>query len=98
MLLTYDNDSDALYVLLREGVAVARTEQIDPGTLVDIDRSGEIVGIEVLRPARAWPLDEVVSKFHVSEHDALMLRSVFDRSVPNERRYPFSRPARVKAS
>jgi uncharacterized protein YuzE len=98
VLLTYDNESDALYVSLRDGVSVARTEQIDPGTLVDVDRSGEIVGIEVLRPARAWPLDEVVSRFHVSDHDALLLRSVFERSAPNERRYPFSRPARVKAS
>ena len=98
MLLTYDNESDALYVSLRDDVAVARTEQIDPGTLIDVDPSGDIVGIEVLRPARAWPLDEVVSRFHVSDQDALLLRSVFERSVPNKRRYPFSRPARVKAS
>ena len=98
MLLTYDNESDGLYVSLRDGVSIDRTEQIDPGTLIDVDRSGEIVGIEVLRPARAWPLDEVVSRFHMSDHDALLLRSVFEPSVPNERRYPFCRPAQVKSS
>ena len=98
MLLIYDNDSDALYVSFRDGVRVDRTEQIDPGTLIDLDRAGEIVGIEVLRPARAWPIDEILSRFPVAESDALLLRSVFERSVSNERRYPFSRQARVKAS
>lgn len=98
MLLTYDDVSDALYVSLRDGVNVDRTEQIDAGTLVDVDRAGEIVGIEVLRPARAWPLDEIVDRYHIGDPDVTLLRSVFQRPAHDQHPFPFARPVRIKAS
>lgn len=58
MKLTYDHEDDALYVKLVEGERVSRTEQLDTGTLVDLDRFGRVLGIEVIRPARRWPLEE----------------------------------------
>jgi hypothetical protein len=33
---------------------LVRTEQLGTGTLVDLDVAGQVVGIEVLNPARAW--------------------------------------------
>jgi uncharacterized protein YuzE len=50
----YDQVADALYITLRDG-EVARTLQLDPGTLVDVDQHGVPVGVEVLHPARDWP-------------------------------------------
>lgn len=71
----YDREADALYLRLRAGMA-CRTQEVDPGTLVDLDEHGELLGIEVIRPSRAWPLEEVLSRYHVAADDALMLRSL----------------------
>lgn len=46
----YDPDADALYIRVVDGVPVARTQQVDPRTLVDPDRAGRVAGIEVLHP------------------------------------------------
>jgi uncharacterized protein YuzE len=59
---TYDTQADALYIELEER-DVARTQQIDPGTLVDLDESGNVLGIEVIHPNRQWPLGEIVDRF-----------------------------------
>lgn len=70
---TYDTDADAMYLRLSDE-AVARTQCIDEGTMVDEDAVGRIVGIEVLRPARDWPLDEILGRYEVGENDVLMLK------------------------
>ncbi len=62
MEMTYDQSVDALYIRLAGDQPVARSEQIDAGTLVDLDRFGHVLGIEVLHPARDWPLDEIITK------------------------------------
>lgn len=97
MKLTWDPDSDALYVrFLDDDEAVSRTEQLDTGTLVDLDRFGRVLGIEVLRPARSWPLEEVLSKFDIAEVDERALRAMFDRSGL-DRRFPFAKPVATVA-
>ncbi len=55
----YDHEADALYITLTDA-EVARTVELDPGTLVDVDRHGAPVGVEVLRPAREWPEDQLL--------------------------------------
>ncbi len=47
METTYDEVADALYITLVEGQPIARTEQLDSRTLVDVDRDGSAVGIEI---------------------------------------------------
>jgi uncharacterized protein YuzE len=84
MRLEYDQEADALDIVLYDGIA-ARTEEIDNGTLVDLDGSGRALSIEVLRPARAWPLDEVLSRFDVGDDVAAVLRSLW----ADDGRYPF---------
>jgi len=47
MKLEYDPDVDAAYLRLR-GAAVASTEEIAPGVLMDLADDGRPVGFEVL--------------------------------------------------
>ena len=76
ILQSYDLDADALYIRLADH-PVARTVQLDAGTLVDLDADGALVGIEVIQPQRAWPLDDILARFAVSEDDARGLRAYF---------------------
>ena len=47
MKIEYSADVDALYVYLQE-VEVARSEAPADGIVVDLDRNGAVVGIEIL--------------------------------------------------
>ena len=76
MKLVYDNEADALAIKLAEGI-VDRTVEIDPGTLVDLDAAGHVLTIEVIRPERRWPLDEVLDRFPIAPADASMLRGMW---------------------
>jgi uncharacterized protein YuzE len=77
--MTYDQNVDALYIRLTDS-PVARTDQIDPGTLVDLDDSGSLVGVEVLRPSRIWPLREVLTRFEIAAEDRALLEAFFGRA------------------
>ena len=55
MKVTYDQQADALYIEV-DDTPVARTLHIDRGTLVDLDSQGHLIGVELIRPARPWPL------------------------------------------
>jgi len=87
MTLEYDKTADALEILLADGI-VARTVELDPGTLVDVDEHGDPLSIEIIHPMRRWPLEEILDRFEVEEHDAEILSALW-----NERsRYPFAEP------
>ena len=88
MKLTYDETHDVAYVYL-SGELVARTEQIDSGTLVDLDQSGRPVGIEVIRPARDWPLNEILEKYAIDPADEPGLRLLRPEAGKT---YPFTPP------
>lgn len=75
MELIYDSDADALEITLGQGI-VCRTIQIDVGTLVDIDEHGDVVALEVIRPMRPWPLDEILARFRIADRDADQLRAM----------------------
>lgn len=72
MRQAYDATADALYVTLADG-EVARTVEIAEGTNVDLDAAGSLLGIEVLRPNRPWPLAAILRTHHISDEDAAML-------------------------
>jgi uncharacterized protein YuzE len=73
---SYDLDADALYIELADR-KVARTVEIDSGTLVNLDFADRVVGIEVIRTRRAWPLEEILMRFRVPEGQARELRAYF---------------------
>ena len=72
----YDQLADALDIRIAVG-DVARTEEIDSGTLVDLSASGDLLSIEVLRPSRRWPLEEILGHFDVDPADETMLRTLW---------------------
>jgi uncharacterized protein YuzE len=47
MKIEYDEEADALYIILR-GVAATDSRDIDQGVTIDLDDNGNIVGLEVL--------------------------------------------------
>lgn len=72
---THDLRADAAYVTLGEG-SVARTVELDNGTLADVDANGRPLGLEVIHPHRRWPLDQFMQTFDVSDRDARTLRAI----------------------
>jgi uncharacterized protein YuzE len=88
MRLNWDQEADALYIYLEDEEAVSRSEQLDEGTLVDLDRLGHVVGIEILHPARTWPLDALLDRFSLRDADRRVLTSFAGLGG----RYAFARP------
>ncbi len=82
----YDADADAVYVRLARG-KVARTVEVDSGTLADLDDAGRLVGVEVIHPDRAWPLDEIVRRFNLPPEQAHELRGEYARFRQAGRRH-----------
>lgn len=71
--MTYNKDADATYIYLREGMAVARTRNLDGARLVDYAEDGEPIGIELLDVSEGVNLDDLPSRDIVSllleQHD-----------------------------
>lgn len=47
MKVTYDPEADAMYIYLKKG-EINVTKELDENTLIDINKAGEILGIEIL--------------------------------------------------
>ncbi len=48
MKVTYDTETDSLTVILNERVAIAESDEDKPGIILDYDKDGNLVSIEVL--------------------------------------------------
>lgn len=48
MKITYDPEADAMYIYLDENAEVFETKEINEDTIIDYDKRGNIVGIEIL--------------------------------------------------
>ena len=60
MKTTYDRDANALYVKFSDAT-VAGTEELRPGLIVDFDKDGRIIGIEMLNARMQLPADALAS-------------------------------------
>lgn len=85
MKVNYDDTVDALYIEL-SGAVVSRSVEYDPGTHVDVDASGTIVGIEVIQPARSWPLQVISVDFELDSATVSMLDALWGSSTV----YPYA--------
>ncbi|HLD06222.1 MAG TPA: DUF2283 domain-containing protein [Candidatus Nanoarchaeia archaeon] len=47
MKIRYDPDADAMYITLRDA-EVASTKKMDKTTIVDYDKEGQLIGVEIL--------------------------------------------------
>ncbi len=50
MIISYDNVAEAVYIKLKPEGRVARTIEFAPETFVDLDRDGDLIGVELLHP------------------------------------------------
>jgi len=47
MKIRYDPEADAMYIRFKEG-EIDRTKEIDENTIADFDKSGKVIGVEIL--------------------------------------------------
>lgn len=80
----YDAVADALYIRLRQG-KIARTETLDEWTLVDVDNTGAALGIEVIHPARVWPLRDLLDRFKIEGPNRKLLEDMFPAAGKSRR-------------
>ena len=52
MKVSYDRETDTLIITLKEGVAVAESDEDRPGTILDYDEAGDLVSVEILVASR----------------------------------------------
>jgi len=58
MKISYDKMADALYIYLRKG-KVAKTKKVTSRLLIDVDRKGNVLGIEMLDVSHQIPKKEI---------------------------------------
>jgi len=58
MKISYDKMADALYIYLRKG-KVAKTIKVTSRLLIDVDKRGNVLGIEMLDVSRQIPKKEI---------------------------------------
>ncbi|MBI2657808.1 DUF2283 domain-containing protein [Candidatus Woesearchaeota archaeon] len=47
MRIRYDSDADAMYISLKKD-KVAKTKEIDENTVIDFNKKGDVIGVEIL--------------------------------------------------
>ncbi len=57
----FDSEVNAMYIRLKKG-KVDKSELIADNVIIDVDKKGEAIGIEILLPKQDLRVSEIVSK------------------------------------
>ena len=60
MKIEYSKEADALYVYFKEEY-VAKSKEIEDGVVIDFDKNGQLIGIEVLDVTQRFSLSDIVN-------------------------------------
>ena len=58
MEISYDKEADAIYIEFRKG-EFATNKKIDDFTIIDLDKEGNILGIELLDVSKRIPIESL---------------------------------------
>jgi len=58
MEISFDKDADAMYIKFREGT-FNKNKVIDRETIIDLDKNGKILGIELLSVSKRIPSESL---------------------------------------
>ena len=61
MRIEYDNEADALYILLKNDFTPVDAGDVGAGVTADFDEQGHIVGLEVLDAAEKLGLESILT-------------------------------------
>jgi uncharacterized protein YuzE len=94
----YAADADALYIGLEPVRRVARTVEISPSCLVDLDAEGRPLGIELLNPASSYQsIAEVLARWPLGrEQMAALLAYPYQSLTPRLRSSSSTTSGRVE--
>lgn len=62
MQIEYDREVDALYIYLKEKKYTEVTKELGEGVIIDLDKKGEVIGLEVLDASKKYNRKNI-SKF-----------------------------------
>lgn len=98
MNFVYSTEADALYIELQAARSVARTAEVSPSCLVDLDMADQPVGIELIHPARSYlAIAEVVTRWALnSEQTAQLLAYPYQSLTPSRRSASSTSSGRVE--
>lgn len=54
MQIEYDPQADALYIYLQPNKYVTKSKEVEEGLILDLDKSGKAVGLEVLDVSKKY--------------------------------------------
>jgi uncharacterized protein YuzE len=60
MKIEYSKEADAIYVYFKEEF-VASSKEIEDGVVIDFDKEGQLIGIEVLDVSKRFTLSDIVN-------------------------------------
>lgn len=55
MEISYDKEADAMYIRFRKGT-FAKNKKVDDFTVIDFDKEGNMLGIEILEASKRMPI------------------------------------------
>ncbi|HEY6788848.1 MAG TPA: DUF2283 domain-containing protein [Trebonia sp.] len=76
MKLEYDLNAGALYIRLSDA-EIARSVEAGDNAAVDLDASGDVVGIEVIAVGYPWPLADILAAYSIPPKEVTQLKSYF---------------------